>query len=60
MRSRRAPEWHKSSYSGAQGSCVEVTESALVRVRDTQNRALATLAFPSDEWRAFLADIDSL
>ncbi|MFC3999773.1 DUF397 domain-containing protein [Nocardiopsis sediminis] len=59
MRSR-TPEWHKSSYSGAQGSCVEVAEGEVVRIRDTQHRELGALAFPVREWGALLADIDAL
>ncbi|WP_372497199.1 DUF397 domain-containing protein [Nocardiopsis dassonvillei] len=49
--------WHKSSYSGAQGECVEVNETAVaeaVLVRDTQNRDLGCLSFPGGEWSAFL------
>ncbi|WP_017573288.1 DUF397 domain-containing protein [Nocardiopsis halotolerans] len=49
--------WHKSSYSGAQGECVEVNETAApkaVFVRDTQNRELGCLSFPGKEWGVFL------
>ncbi|MDE3721431.1 DUF397 domain-containing protein [Nocardiopsis sp. N85] len=49
--------WHKSSYSGAQGECVEVNEAAApeaVLVRDTQNRDQGCLSFPGGEWSAFL------
>ncbi|PDP86464.1 DUF397 domain-containing protein, partial [Glycomyces fuscus] len=44
-------------YSGAQGECVEVNETAVpeaVLVRDTQNRDLGCLSFPGGEWSAFL------
>ncbi|MFC3997081.1 DUF397 domain-containing protein [Nocardiopsis sediminis] len=52
-------DWHKSSYSdGNGGNCIEVAEGRTTFVRDTQNRDLATLAFPSSEWRALLAEID--
>ncbi|MFC4562495.1 DUF397 domain-containing protein [Nocardiopsis mangrovi] len=53
-------EFHKSTYSHVNGDCVEVAEGAVTRVRDSRNRARATLAFPATEWRALLADIDSL
>lgn len=47
--------WHKSSYSGgAHQDCVEVAESELVLVRDTQNRELGHLSFASQEWTHFL------
>ncbi|MDA2803682.1 DUF397 domain-containing protein [Nocardiopsis suaedae] len=46
--------WHKSSYSGSSGSCVEVAEAESVRVRDTQNRDLGHLGFSAPEWAAFL------
>ncbi|MFC3997711.1 DUF397 domain-containing protein [Nocardiopsis sediminis] len=53
-------EFHTSSYSHSGGECVEVSEGAKTLVRDTRNREHATLAFPAAEWRALLADIDSL
>ncbi|MDA2807575.1 DUF397 domain-containing protein [Nocardiopsis sp. LSu2-4] len=47
--------WQKSSYSGANtNACVEVARGARTLVRDTQNRPLGHLAFPSSEWQAFL------
>lgn len=49
-------EWHKSSYSGPQGDCVEVMEAPqTVKVRDTQHRELGVLSFPSSEWNALLS-----
>ena len=49
-------EWHKSSYSGARGDCVEVIEGAqAVRIRDTKHRELGVLSFPSWEWNALLS-----
>ncbi len=48
--------WRKSSRSGGgtNGNCVEVafTQSA-VAVRDSKN-PVAVLAFPAQQWRAFL------
>ncbi|MFE1166957.1 DUF397 domain-containing protein [Nocardiopsis sp. NPDC058789] len=46
--------WHKSSFSTANGSCVEVAEGRTVLVRDTENRSLGHLDTPSAEWTAFL------
>ncbi|WP_017624644.1 DUF397 domain-containing protein [Nocardiopsis chromatogenes] len=47
--------WQKSSYSGADtNACVEVAKGTKTLVRDTQNRPLGHLAFPSSEWQAFL------
>lgn len=54
--------WQKSSYSGAQGNCVEVAH-ALVGVdggtemfalRDSKKPDAGTLRFTGAEWRAFL------
>jgi len=47
-------EWYKSSYSAANGSCVEVANGRTVLVRDTENRPLGHLDTPSAEWTAFL------
>lgn len=48
-------EWHKSSYSGPQGDCVEAAESpTAVHVRDTGHRELGHLSFPVQEWAALL------
>jgi hypothetical protein len=51
-------EWHKSSYSQRETSCVEVNEGPhSVRVRDTQNRELGHLSFNAGEWTSFLQDL---
>lgn len=51
--------WRKSSYSGNQGGdCVEVADTDThVLVRDTQNRSLGQLSFPSSAWRALLSSL---
>lgn len=55
--------WRKSSYSGANGSCVEVapmgdaSEQALVAVRDSKDRGGPALVFTAGQWRAFAAGI---
>ena len=50
------PFW-KSSYSGAQGNCVEVAGMATGgrAVRDSKDQAGPVLAFARSGWRAFLA-----
>jgi hypothetical protein len=46
--------WRKSSFSYANGNCVEVgCGSGRVLVRDTQEREKAVLAFPAGAWRTF-------
>ncbi|MDE3722484.1 DUF397 domain-containing protein [Nocardiopsis sp. N85] len=51
-------EWHKSSYSQGETSCVEVKEgSHSVLIRDTQNRELGHLSFNSPEWTNFLQEV---
>lgn len=49
--------WRKSSYSASNGGCVEVAwpQEVGVAVRDSKQNDGPTLAFPTDDWRAFLA-----
>ncbi|MET9796276.1 DUF397 domain-containing protein [Nocardiopsis alba] len=47
--------WHKASYSGNEGACVEVSEGKVTLVRDTQNRELGNLGFGAQEWTALLS-----
>ncbi|WP_017581237.1 DUF397 domain-containing protein [Nocardiopsis valliformis] len=50
------PKYHKSSYSGGNGNCVEVAELPTgAAVRDTQNRQAGHLSFTSQEWAALLS-----
>ncbi|WP_330178631.1 DUF397 domain-containing protein [Nocardia sp. NBC_01503] len=51
--------WFKSTYSQAQGECVEVAhlESGGVGVRDSKNPAGPALIFSQGDWNAFLAGI---
>lgn len=51
--------WHKSSYSGGSGSCVEVAEGPLTGVRDTQHPNLGHIDFPAPEWTALLGTVRS-
>lgn len=49
-------DWHKSSYSGYNGDCIEVRiVNGRVQVRDSKNRGGPVLEFTPDEWKAFLA-----
>ncbi|MFC9086551.1 DUF397 domain-containing protein [Nocardiopsis dassonvillei] len=47
-------DWHKSSYSGNQGACVEVAEGDRVLVRDTENRNLGHIELTPDAWTALV------
>jgi hypothetical protein len=50
--------WHKSSYSGTQGNCVEVaTNVAGVIVRDSKNPHGPKLVIEPAAWRDFMAGI---
>ncbi|WP_026128300.1 DUF397 domain-containing protein [Nocardiopsis halophila] len=51
-------KWHKSSYSGASSSCVEVAEGERTAVRDTRHRHLGHLEFPVLEWEGFLRSLE--
>ncbi|HKM52494.1 MAG TPA: DUF397 domain-containing protein [Isosphaeraceae bacterium] len=52
-------EWHKSSYSGQSGNCVEVACNlpGLVAVRDSKEPAEAKLVVSPEAWRAFLRSV---
>jgi hypothetical protein len=48
--------WRKSSFSSNGDACVEVALApAAVLVRDSKKTDGPTLAFPTTDWRAFLA-----
>lgn len=51
--------WQKSSYSAANGNCVEVARqgSSYIWVRDSKNAALPALGFAPASWQAFLSDL---
>ena len=53
--------WRKSTYSLANGECVEVTAiSGGVAVRDSGRQSDARLRFSADDWRDFIATIKKL
>ncbi|ONI83724.1 DUF397 domain-containing protein [Saccharothrix sp. ALI-22-I] len=48
--------WHKSTFSGANSSCVEVAHSStVVGIRDSKTPTTGTLTVPRTTWAAFLA-----
>ena len=52
-------QWHKSSYSGQSGNCVEVARNlpALVAVRDSKAPDRSNLLVSPEAWRAFLLTV---
>jgi hypothetical protein len=53
--------WKKSSYSAANGNCVEVAclRGGYIGVRDSKNVATPALGFTQANWRAFTREIKS-
>lgn len=54
--------WHKSTYSGPDGNCVEVAmvSDGNVAVRDTKDNGCGpVLAFTPGEWDAFLSGVSA-
>jgi hypothetical protein len=49
--------WFKSSYSSANGQCVECarTQDGGMFVRDSKHPAAQVLSFPRETWQSFLA-----
>ena len=49
-------EWHKSSYSGQSGNCVEVARNlpGLVAVRDSKEPDGPKLVVSQESWRVFI------
>ncbi|GAA1452049.1 DUF397 domain-containing protein [Nocardiopsis tropica] len=52
-------KWHKSSYSGNTGHCVEVAEGPVTGIRDTRNRGTEHLDVSASEWTALLNAVRS-
>ena len=55
------PVWRKSSHSGADSGCVEISGNSLglLAVRDSKDTAGPTLAFPIAEWKKFIIRVKS-
>jgi hypothetical protein len=51
--------WHKVSYSGQSGNCVEVARNlpGLVAVRDSKEPDGVTLVVSRETWRAFIRSV---
>lgn len=51
-------DWRRSTYSGSNGNCVEVSADGLtVLVRDTKDLEAGTLAFTGNAWASFTASL---
>jgi hypothetical protein len=52
-------QWHKSSYSGSGGECIEIASNLthLTPVRDSKDPDGPALVFPTASFAAFLAGI---
>lgn len=55
----RRAEWSKSSYSSANGQCVEVARNlpGVVAVRDSKNPDGPKLIFSPVDWRTFVSGV---
>lgn len=56
---QKSSSWRKSSYSAANGDCVEVGHLADCRigVRDSKDASAAVLTFTPAGWRAFVSEV---
>ena len=52
-------QWHKSTYSSADGACVEVASNlpGIIAVRDSKVKDGPTLVYTPKEWEAFIAGV---
>jgi hypothetical protein len=51
--------WRKSSYSAADGNCVEVRRllRGYIGVRDSKSRSPNALRFATADWRTFIEEV---
>jgi len=58
-RDLRRAQWRTSTYSGGNGSCVEVASNlpGIVAVRDSKDRSGPKLAVSDQTWSAFVQGI---
>jgi hypothetical protein len=51
--------WRKSSYSAANGDCVEIARRAdgYIGVRDSKNILMSALGFTPTQWRIFIGEV---
>ena len=55
-----ATAWRKSTYSNADGNCVEVAiRPTAVNIRDSKHPSGPVLKFGLDEWRSFTTSLRS-
>jgi Domain of unknown function (DUF397) len=56
---RSSLRWIKSTFSAANGNCVEIAAlpDAGVAIRDSKDISGPTLRFTADEWNAFLGGV---
>jgi hypothetical protein len=53
-------QWRKARRSAGNGACVEVAPAnGQIAVRDSQNPDGTRLQYPSQSWRAFIANVKS-
>lgn len=53
-----ATAWRKSTYSNADGNCVEIAiRPSVVAVRDSKHRTGPVLTFTAAEWQEFLRGV---
>jgi hypothetical protein len=59
MHDLRRAEWRTSTFSGGNGSCVEVATNLpdIIAIRDSKDRQGPALVLTPREWTAFLAGI---
>jgi len=59
MHDLRRAEWRTSTFSGGNGSCVEVASNlpGIIAIRDSKDPQGPALIFTPREWTAFLAGI---